>query len=846
MHPSFEDRTQAAGLNVDNDRYSFSSAWGHSSSLGSPDLYVANDFGRSNFYRSRGDGTFSSAATEAGVEDPGAGMSATWFDFDNDGNQDIYVGNMWSAAGIRISEQNIFQAKAPQEIRNLYRHHARGNSLYRNLGNGKFGNIGPQAGVEMGRWAWSSDAWDFDHDGYSDLYIANGYVSGTDSRDLSSFFWRQVVGESPQNTTPAVNYERGWNAINELIRSDFSWSGHERNILYANNHDGSFSEVSGTAGLDFPDDSRAFALADLDHDGRLEVILKNRNAPQLRVLRNAMTDLGHSVAFRLRGTKSNRDAIGAGVTVEPSAANSQSLRQTKYLQAGSGFLAQHSKDLFFGVGKDTTSIHATVYWPSGRTQTFAHLPVNQRIEIEEGSQNFVVKPFVAEPRSYAHAGEPPRLDPLPLLIETWLIDPLRAPDFSLPDASGKSWDLQSFRGNFLFLNFSTSDSPVCVEQVRLLQQRQSSLISAGLHLAIIKVDDGVSNESSCGSDALQSLVSKEKIPFPLLISTPDVAGMYNIVYRYLFDRRRDLAFPTSFLIDTDGMIVKIYQGPVDMKQVLQDLKSAPRTSTDRIRKALPMEGRLYRETFQRNDFTYGVAFFQHGYLDQAEASFKQVIASKPDDPEAHYNLGTLYLRRNSLAEARQYLERTVKLRPDYPEAWNNLGMLDAQQGHPDEAARNFQQALSLRPNYAVAIANLGNLYRRQGDFANAEKLLNRALELEPDNAEVNYNLGMLYARQDQLDRAAQYLQRATVLRPDYPDALNNLGVLFVREQNYSAAEDKFNTCIRVAPGFDQAYINLARVYVILNDKEKARAILQDLLHLQPQHKVAQQALEMLN
>ena len=278
--------------------------------------------------------------------------------------------------------------------------------------------------------------------------------------------------------------------------------------------------------------------------------------------------------------------------------------------------------------------------------------------------------------------------------------------------------------------------------------------------------------------------------------------MYNIVYRYLFDRRRDLAFPTSFLIDTDGMIVKIYQGPVDMKQVLQDLKSAPRTSTDRIRKALPMEGRLYRETFQRNDFTYGVAFFQHGYLDQAEASFKQVIASKPDDPEAHYNLGTLYLRRNSLAEARQYLERTVKLRPDYPEAWNNLGMLDAQQGHPDEAARNFQQALSLRPQLCCRDRKPGKSLPAAGRFREHQKLLNRALELEPDNAEVNYNLEMLYARQDQLDRAAQYLQRATVLRPDYPDALNNLGVLFVREKaNYSAAEDKFNTCIPVGSGF---------------------------------------------
>ena len=67
---------------------------------GRPDLYVANDFGRSNLYRNNGDGTFSlRSRREAGVEDPGAGMSACWFDFDNDGNQDIYVANMWSAAG---------------------------------------------------------------------------------------------------------------------------------------------------------------------------------------------------------------------------------------------------------------------------------------------------------------------------------------------------------------------------------------------------------------------------------------------------------------------------------------------------------------------------------------------------------------------------------------------------------------------------------------------------------------------------------------------------------------------------------------------------------------------------
>ena len=99
----FSDRTEAAGLNVENDRYSFACAWGDLNADGSPDLYVANDFGRSNLYRNNGDGTFTPISSEAGVEDAGAGMSAAWFDFDNDGNQDIYVANMWSAAGQRVS-----------------------------------------------------------------------------------------------------------------------------------------------------------------------------------------------------------------------------------------------------------------------------------------------------------------------------------------------------------------------------------------------------------------------------------------------------------------------------------------------------------------------------------------------------------------------------------------------------------------------------------------------------------------------------------------------------------------------------------------------------------------------
>jgi len=832
---TFVEKTEEAGLNKDNDRYSFACAWGDSNSNGLPDLCLANDFGSTQLYRNNGDGTFTVVSSTSHVEDVGAGMSACWSDFNNDGHQDIYIASMWEASGQRVSEQKKFHATAAESIRTLYQRHARGNALYQNQGDGTFRNLGQQAAVAMGRWSWCSDFWDFDHDGYADLYVTNGYVSAPNRNDLSSFFWRQVVAKSPEDATPSLAYERGWSAINELIRSDASWNAYQRNVMFSNNRDGTFSEISGAVGLDFPEDSRSFALADLDHDGRLEVVLKNRNAPQLRILHNVMNDLGHSISFRLRGHKSNRDAIGAAITVETG-----TLRQTKYIQAGSGFLAQHSKELFFGVGKSEEPTRVTVRWPSGLSQQFEHVPVNHRIEIEEDSDSFVAKPFASAFSAYAQAGATPALESLPLEVSTWLIDPLKAPAFSLPDLAGNMRELQQSQGSFVLLNFWATTAPICRNQLRLLHQHRSEFAANQLAVLAVNVD------AAGDSTAARSLAAQEKFAFPVLFATEDVAGIYNIIYRYLFDRRRDLAIPTSFLIDQKGLIVKIYQGPIDPQHVLDDVKSLPTTPADRMKKALPFRGELHQAEFQRNDFTYGVALFQHGYLDQAAESFQQVIAAKPDDPEGYYNLGTLNLRRNNFEQARHYLEQTVKLRPNYPEAWNNLGMMAAQEGNPEEAIKNFQQSLLLRPAYAIALLNLGNVYRRQGAFGQAEECLRHALEIQPDDPEVNYSLGMLFARQNQMDHASDYLQKAIDLRPDYPEALNNLGILFVQLQEYSKAEEQFKTCIRLVPNFDQSYLNLARLYAMRSEKEKAKEVLQELLRLQPANPAAIQTMEMLH
>ncbi len=182
---TFEEITEAAGLMANNDRFSFSPAWGDYDDDGDPDLYVANDFGRNNLYRNNGDGTFNDVAAEAGVEDLAAGMSAAWGDYDNDGDLDLYVANMWSSAGQRLTFADQFaDVVDSDDVRRKFQRQARGNSLFRNNGDGTFADVSDEAGVTMGRWGWGADFVDLDNDGSLDLFLQNGYLTGERLDDL--------------------------------------------------------------------------------------------------------------------------------------------------------------------------------------------------------------------------------------------------------------------------------------------------------------------------------------------------------------------------------------------------------------------------------------------------------------------------------------------------------------------------------------------------------------------------------------------------------------------------------------------------------------------------------------
>ena len=179
----FADVTDAVGLDAHNRRFSFAASWADFDRDGDPDLYVANDFGRNNLYRND-DGQFVDVARELGVEDIAAGMGVAWGDCDNDGWEDLYVSNMFSAAGSRVGYEPAFHAGAGGEALGAFRRHARGNTLFRNVGGERFEDVTAAAGVGTGRWAWGSLLFDMDDDGWLDVLVPNGMITGDVSDDL--------------------------------------------------------------------------------------------------------------------------------------------------------------------------------------------------------------------------------------------------------------------------------------------------------------------------------------------------------------------------------------------------------------------------------------------------------------------------------------------------------------------------------------------------------------------------------------------------------------------------------------------------------------------------------------
>ena len=695
----FEDCTEETGISQNNDRFSFAPAWCDYNGDGWPDLYVANDFGRKNLYRNN-NGRFRDVAAECGADDIGPGMSAAWFDYDHDGKPDLYVANMWTDAGQRVTHDDKFTAaRANPEA---YRAHTMGNSLLRNRDDGTFEDVSSRENVAFGRWAWASGGHDLDNNGNPEIFVTCGMLTNTSDTDLNSFFWRQVVAYSPAAQQPSTAYESGWNAINQFIREDYSWNGREPNVLHVRRGN-RYYDFSGVSGLDFADDSRAFAVTDFDNDGKPDIILKSRLGPQIRLLQNNCAGSNHSVAFRLRGTKSNRDAIGARIQVDG---------QTKWLDAGSGFLSQHSKRVLFGLGESTSVALVRITWPSGLSQTLSNLQPGHTFSVIEGSNEITSERF-RESKPWPEGGLPGNNEMR--LEDTWFVEPVPLPEKQ--------------QGPGLFVVKESSEQYEIFR--RYLFDWRTSLAP----------------------------------PLPLLLNKAgEVAKVYGAMPS-AEQQAADLARLQTFSPDWGLPFEGIY-----LKQPKRDYFKfgAPLLWAGFAEEALPYLERSLAQTPDNPRILalVGQIHLEKNRLDPAETYFKKAAALNPKSLHALLGLGSIADTRGDSRQASKLYAEALELDPKSPEAANGLGLSLAKQGQTENARKYFEQAIAGRRDYSDAINNLGVLYTNQGKINDAIEAFTYGIRVAPDEDILYLNLGRTYVKMGRVERARAVMQQLLDRKPD--------------------------------------------------------------------------------
>jgi hypothetical protein len=344
---TFEETSAALG--IQSRRWTLAAAAADLRGTGYPDLFLANDYGISEFFANEGGKRFVEIGRDAGVgRTPKSGMNAAFGDVFNDGRLSIYKTNI-SEPGVLVQANDLW---VPQVG-------AGGAVAYENLASAM--------GVDLGGWSWGAQFGDLNNDGTLDLYLVNGYVSAGERTSYWYDFSEIAVGHSG-----IIADASHWPAMRGR-----SLSGYQRKRVWLNDGVGRFTDVAQDVGATDTYDGRAVALADLSNRGVLDVIVANQRGPAL-VYRGAVREGRHWIALELEGSVSNRSAIGARVEVVW-----EGRRQVQEVSGGSGFSAQNQRRLHFGLGAATAVDRVFIRWPSGRVATIERPAVDRVHRVTE-------------------------------------------------------------------------------------------------------------------------------------------------------------------------------------------------------------------------------------------------------------------------------------------------------------------------------------------------------------------------------------------------------------------------------------------------------------------------------
>jgi len=378
--------------------------WGDYNDDGFPDLYVANDFGRKTLYRNNRDGTFSDVTVKSNTLAYGAGMSASFVDYDNNGKFDFYVTHIrsehsWFAEAptvkrymLKCLTQGTWKTDMPlywevfrqsgRDFVRVFQQMASGNTLLRNNGDGTFEDVTEKAGANPPGWFWGASFADFDNDGWQDLYIANGWVYNDRDTEIELEFLNNVV--TNQNVYKTGLY------FDPKHFGCSSWHGWERNRFLRNNGDGTFLELGHATGTDLILNSRGVAVADFWNRGVMDIAV-SASADRHALLKNEVGVKRNWFQVEVAGRSSNRDAVGARVTVYAGGK-----QQSREVVLGDGYGSQNSMRQHFGLDQHQVVDKLVVRWPvSGTVQTFEQVAANQIVEVTEGDDRLVTKTYGA-------------------------------------------------------------------------------------------------------------------------------------------------------------------------------------------------------------------------------------------------------------------------------------------------------------------------------------------------------------------------------------------------------------------------------------------------------------------
>ena len=603
-------------------------------------------------------------------------------------------------------------------------------------------------------------------------------------------------------------YQAGWQVARRLIYEGRSWSGHERNCVFLNTADNRFGNISAVSGLDFIDDGRAVAVVDWDHDGDLDLWLRNRTGPRLRLMKNQTANNRSFVAFRLEGTACNKDAIGARVEVY---LPKRKLVQT--LVAGDGFISQSSKWLHFGVGDAKQILKVIVRWPGSSTETFDRIDIGKRYHLVQDSHQAIAlnaRQPVQLAASTQHVPAPPAESRL-LLAKPF---PLPSINYSEMQAEALDSQIVPFRANpsanATLINLWASWCVPCHEELQALQNRQSELQNRGIDVLAFSVDAATTDADGNPSLAIQLA---EKMNFATGFVTAETLDKIQILMDSLFAREVPLGVPCSLLLDGDGKLSAFYAGAIEVDRLFRDFDSLSAPLDQRRRQTVPFAGRWYSRPT-------GVS------LDKIADSYLEEF---PDDAVRFYEMAAQEHAATSppdYAEGRaQWMDRRFRLNLA-------LGFLYRKQDRPDEALKHALVASETRPDDAGTWQLIGNLYRDRQDIDAGIEAFARANQLLPNHLATLHLLAELLEQADRPDEAVGYVQRLRELRPDAP-VLLQLGRLLGKMGRYDEAEVTLRKAISERPEDVAARVNLALVLQRQNKFDGAIALLLEVVRSSP-------------